>query len=188
MYQFYQSPSGPVSTNKTLQVFRIYKDCLIWTWKYTSKLPGKKKKKKGYVFYIPSRTNLRRYISYTRSSTKKIIISIYRCIHHKNRIIPMKTPPWWPDLPPTPREVAGISSWRNTQICSLRDSFRCCCCSCLSWSACGHAARLISTRTKPHRYWYCCRQPTITLRPVPATADFPAAECTRLLCRATCPT
>ena len=26
MYQFYQSPSGPVSTYQTLQVFRIYKD------------------------------------------------------------------------------------------------------------------------------------------------------------------
>ena len=50
MYQFYQSPSGPVSTYKTLQVFRIYKDCLIWTWKYTSKLPGKK----GYA-YNPER-------------------------------------------------------------------------------------------------------------------------------------
>ena len=57
MYQFYQSPSGPVSTYKTLQVFRIYKDCLIWTWKYTSKLlPGKKRLR------IHSRMNLRRCI------------------------------------------------------------------------------------------------------------------------------
>lgn len=39
----------------------------------------------------------------------------------------------------------------------------------------------------PSLYWYCCRQPTITPRPVPATADFPAAECTRLLCGATLP-
>ena len=28
---------------------------------------------------------------------------------------------------------------------------------------------LIAIRTKPHRFWYCCRQPTITPRPFPAT-------------------
>ena len=77
---------------------------------------------------------------------------------------------------------------RNTQICSLRDFSRCCCCCCLSWSACGHAARLVAIRAKPHRFQYCCRQPTITPRPFLATANFPAAEeCTRLLCRVALP-
>ena len=79
------------------------------------------------------------------------------------------------------------TSRRNTQICSLRDFSRCCCCCCLSWSACGHAARLASIRTKPHRFWYCCRQPTITPRPFPATAIFRIAECTRVLCRVALP-
>ena len=76
---------------------------------------------------------------------------------------------------------------RNTQICSLRDFSRCCCCCCLSWSACGHAARPVAIRTKPHLFRYCCRQPMITPRPFPAIANFPAAECTRLLCRVASP-
>ena len=32
---------------KTQQVFRVYKGCLIWTWKDTSKLPGEK----GYLYH-----------------------------------------------------------------------------------------------------------------------------------------
>ena len=47
---------------------------------------------------------------------------------------------------------------------------------------CGHAARLDAIRTKPHRLRYCSRQPTFNPRPFPATANYPAAECTRLLC------
>ena len=54
-------------------------------------------------------------------------------------------------------------------------------------SACGHAARLTARRTKPRRCWYCCRQPTITPSPFPATANFRAEECTRLLCCVTLP-
>ena len=69
------------------------------------------------------------------------------------------------------------SSWRYTQICSLHDLSRCCC---SSWSACGHVARLAAMRCYSHRYWYCCRQVTITPRPFPSTANLPAAECTRL--------
>ena len=65
---------------------------------------------------------------------------------------------------------------RNSQVCSPRDFSRCCCCCCLSWSACGHAARLVAIRTKPHRFRYCCRQPTITPRPLPATANFSSSR------------
>ena len=76
---------------------------------------------------------------------------------------------------------------RNTQVCFSRDFSRCCCCCCFSWNACGHAARLVAIRTKPHCFRYCCRQPTITPRPFSTTANFPAAECTRLLCRVAFP-
>ena len=88
---------------------------------------------------------------------------------------------------------------RNTQVCFSRDFSRCCCCCCFSWNACGLPARLVAIRTKPHRFRYCCRQPTITPRPFPATANFsssrmraaimprdfappppPLVECTRL--------
>ena len=34
VFQSYQSPSGPVYTRKTLQVFWIHKDCFIWTWHF----------------------------------------------------------------------------------------------------------------------------------------------------------
>ena len=40
IFRSHQSLSGTVYTRKALQVFRIYKDCLIWTWKHISKLPG----------------------------------------------------------------------------------------------------------------------------------------------------
>ena len=76
---------------------------------------------------------------------------------------------------------------RNTHICSLRDFSRCCCCRCVSWSACGHAARLVAIQTKPHHFRYCCRQPTITPHPFPVNANLPAAECTRLLFRVALP-
>ena len=33
----------------------------------------------------------------------------------------------------------------------------------MPWSACGHAARLVAIRTKPHRFRYCRRQSTITV-------------------------
>ena len=69
----------------------------------------------------------------------------------------------------------------------FHDSSRCCCCCCLSWSACDHAARLLSYGRNPIVFRCCCRQPKITPRPFPATANFPAAECTRLLCRAALP-
>ena len=34
---------------------------------------------------------------------------------------------------------------------------------------------VIAIRTKPHRFWYCCRQPTITPRPFPASSRMHAA-------------
>ena len=42
IFQSHQSPSGPVCTRKTRQVFSDVQDCLIWTWKHISKLLGEK--------------------------------------------------------------------------------------------------------------------------------------------------
>ena len=122
----------------------------------------------------------------------KEIISIDSCIHRKTNpsSIPTKTPPM------TTRPVSHARDMlpgqkrtgrRNSQVCSPRDFSRCCCCCCLSWSACGHADRLVAIRTKPHRFRYCCRRPTITPRPFTATANFPVVECTRPLRCATLP-
>ena len=166
---------------------------------------------------IPSRTNLRQYTSTIHgfSILAANIVHHSRLLHHgrkkqtsNNSIkkyfrstgvtivktnpwsIPTKTPPMTNRPVPHARDMLPDqkrTDRRNTQTWSLRDFSRCCCCCCLPWSACGHAARLIARRTKPHRFRYCCRQPTITPRPFPATANFPAAECTRLLCCATLP-
>ena len=61
IFQSHQSPSGPVYTKKTPQVFWIHKT--VWFEHedtFISKLPGEK----GYLVRIPSRTDLRRYIVY----------------------------------------------------------------------------------------------------------------------------
>ena len=47
IFQSDQSPSGPVYTWKKLQVFRIHRTFLIWTWKHISKTT----RRKGYVYH-----------------------------------------------------------------------------------------------------------------------------------------
>ena len=56
IFQFHQSPSGPIYTRKTLRVFRVYKTDL--NMKTHFKTTRRKKLR------IPSKTNLRRYIVY----------------------------------------------------------------------------------------------------------------------------
>ena len=58
-------------------------------------------------------------------------------------------------------------------------------CSCLSRSACGHAARLDSIRTKPHRFGTAADSPRLSHARFLPPLIFPAAECTRLSCRVT---
>ena len=148
---------------------------------------------------IPPRTNRRRYVFSTihgfstLTATNKPLnirspgVSIVKTISSS---IPAKPPPT------TTRRVCHVhdmlpdqqrSGRRNTQVCYPRGFSRSFCCCCLSWSAWGHAARLIAIRTKPHRFRCCCRQPTNTPRPFPATANFSKAECTRHYATWLCP-
>ena len=114
-----------------------------------------------------------------RSTCASIVRKHSSSIHTKTPHLAIRPVPHARDMLPDQKRPSD----GTPKICSPCDFSRCCCCCCLSWSACGHADRLIAIRTKPHRCWYCCRQPTVTPRPFPPTAMFPVAECTRILYR-----
>ena len=64
-YVYFSSTSpllAHVYTRKTLQRFSDLQDCLIWTWKYISQLPGEK----GYAYH-PERTLDDTFILFTVS-------------------------------------------------------------------------------------------------------------------------
>ena len=99
----------------------------------------------------------------------KKIISNDRCIHRKikSTIHSYEITPYDQTCPPRPAMFPGLaysSGWRNTQICSL-----------------------VATRTKPHRYLVLLQTAHDYPTPVSCHRYSQAAECTRLLCRATLP-